>query len=198
MKYFIYILVLVLSLSILISEESKKYSKLPVIGKDDFSSLSGEAIDFNLLYTEGPTLVSFWFLGCGPCVAEMKHLSKLNEKYKDTGFKVISINTDTKSKGKVKSFVKKKKYSFDMLFDLNGKNGLLKKLGSDSCPFTALVNTDGTIFSKHLGYERGDEIALEKEIVNFIKYNKKIRDEIQKPNPSKEELNVKEVIKAVE
>ena len=78
----------------------------------------------------------------------MKHLSRFNAKYKDTGFKVISVNTDTRNKGKVKSFFKKKKYTFDMVFDLNGKNGVLKKFGGSSCPYTVLVNTDGTIYSK--------------------------------------------------
>jgi len=199
MKDSIYILTLFLIFSIALTEESKKYLKLPVIAKDEFRSLSGESIDFNLLYENNPILVSFWFLGCGPCVAEMKHLSKFNEKYKDTGFKVISINTDTRSKGKVKSFVKKKKYSFDMLFDLNGKNGLLKKLGSNSCPFTVLINSDGTIFSKHLGYERGDEIELEKEILHFIDYNKQFSEVVKEASPSKGiTTEVKELSKSIE
>lgn len=157
-------------------EEPVKYKKLPVIGDNEFTTLNGNDVVFDELYKDGPILISFWFLGCAPCVAEMKHLSKFNEKYKDSGFKVISICTDTKSKGRVKSFVKKKKYSFDMLFDLNGKNGLLKKLGSGGCPFTAMVNTDGTIFLKHLGYEKGDEIMIEKEIKALISYNNKIDD----------------------
>ena len=212
MRNFIYIFVSIIIFSVLLSEEAikseeaVKYQNLPAIGKDDFTLLSGESVDFNGLYSDGPLLVSFWFLGCGPCVAEMKHLSKFNEKYKDTGFQVISINTDTKSKGKVKSFVKKRKYSFDMLFDLNGKNGFLKKLGSSSCPFTALVNMDGTIYSKHLGYERGDEIELEKEILHLIDYNKKFKkpaEEIKVStsnslDSSSKEIKPKELIKATE
>ena len=200
MKKNIYILFTVLFLSFLLSEETKKYSKLPAIGKNNLKSFSGETIDFNSLYSDGPLLVSFWFLGCGPCVAEMKHLSKFNEKYKDTGFKVVSINTDTKSKGKVKSFVKKKKYSFDMFFDLNGKNGLLKKFGSNSCPFTILINTDGTIFSKHLGYERGDEIALEEEILDLIDYNKQLKKIEEKVSKAliKDESAIKGVVETIE
>ena len=65
---------------------------------------------------------------------------------------------------------------------MNGKNGLLKKLGSNSCPFTILVNMDGTIYSKHLGYERGDEVELEKEIKKLIEYNQKF--EIEKTDTS--------------
>ena len=155
-------------------EENRKYQLIPSIGDKELVFLDGESVNFSDLYKDGPLLLSFWFLGCGPCVAEMKHLSKFNAKYKDTGFKVISVNTDTRNKGKVKSFFKKKKYTFDMVFDLNGKNGVLKKFGGSSCPYTVLVNTDGTIYSKHLGYERGDEIMLEKEINELIKYNKSI------------------------
>jgi len=157
-----------------LKKEIKKYQPIPSVGDKELVYLNGDALKFSDLYKDGPLLLSFWFLGCGPCVAEMKHLSKINTKYKDDSFKIISVNTDTRNKGKVKSFVKKKKYSFDMLFDLNGKNGLMKKLGGLSCPYTVLINTDGTIYSKHLGYERGDEIALKKEIAELIEYNKTI------------------------
>ena len=156
------------------NEELKKYQPIPSVGDKELVYLNGDPLKFSDLYKDGPVLLSFWFLGCGPCVAEMKHLSKINTKYKDDSFKIISVNTDTRNKGKVKSFVKKKKYSFDMLFDLNGKNGLIKKLGGLSCPYTVLINSDGTIYSKHLGYERGDEIALEKEIAELVTYNKTI------------------------
>ena len=155
-------------------KELKKYQPIPSVGDKELVYLNGDPLKFADLYKDGPVLLSFWFLGCGPCVAEMKHLSKINTKYKDDSFKIISVNTDTRNKGKVKSFVKKKKYSFDMLFDLNGKNGLIKKLGGLSCPYTVLINSDGTIYSKHLGYERGDEIALEKEIAELVTYNKTI------------------------
>ena len=181
------LILLFISIALVFSEEILKYQKLPVIGINELTTLKGEATQFSELYSDGPVLLSFWFLGCAPCVAEMKHLSKFNEKYKDMGFKVISVSTDTKSKGKVRSFVKKKKYSFDMLFDLNGKNGLLKKLGSNSCPFTALINMDGTIYSKHLGYERGDEVELEKEINRLITYNEKFKVE-NTPSPTLDSL----------
>ena len=167
-------------------KDVEKFKTVPPVGNNELTSLKGEPIKFNEMYKDGPMLLSFWFLGCGPCIAEMKHLSKFNEKYKDTGFKVISVNTDTKSKGKVKSFVKKKKYSFDMLFDVNGKNGVIKKLGGSVCPFTALINMDGTIYSKHIGYERGDEITLEKEILEFVEYNNQFMKKIKEEPPHPE------------
>ena len=185
MKY-LYRLLLIFLVTTMFAEDVVKYSKLPAIGNDELTifwdgktSIKPEVpVQLSDLYKDGPLLMSFWFLGCAPCVAEMKHLSKFNEKYKDTGFKIISINTDKQSKGRIKSFVKKKKYSFNMLFDRKGKDGVIKKLGSNSCPFTALINMDGTIYSKHLGYERGDEVALEKEINELIEYNKQFKIEV--------------------
>ena len=169
--------------SFIFSENIVQYSKLPVIGENDFKLFyenkkildKVEYVDFNKYYKDGPILVSFWFLGCVPCMAEMKHLTKFNEKYKDSGFKVLSINTDKRNKARVKSLVKKKKYSFDMIFDLKGSDGLLKKFGGSSCPFTVLINKDGTIFSKHIGYEVGDEITLEKNIQDLISYNQNLK-----------------------
>ncbi len=165
---------------------------MPLIGVSELTNFQSQTVKFSDLYSDGPVLLSFWFLGCAPCVAEMKHLSRFNEKYRESGFKVVSISTDTKSKGKVKSFAKKKKYTFDMLFDRKGKDGILKKLGSSSCPFTVLINTDGTIYSKHLGYERGDEVALEKEILDLIAYNKKLKLNVEeKSSVSSDSLEVK-------
>ena len=79
-------------------EENRKYQLIPSIGDKELVFLDGKSANFSDLYKDGPLLLSFWFLGCGPCVAEMKHLSKFNAKYKDTGFKVISVNTDTRNK----------------------------------------------------------------------------------------------------
>ena len=188
--YILFIFTLLFSSeSVDLKKEVKKYQPIPSVGDKELVYLNGDTLKFSNLYKDGPVLLSFWFLGCGPCVAEMKHLSKINTKYKDDSFKIISVNTDTRNKGKVKSFVKKKKYSFDMLFDLNGKNGLIKKLGGASCPYTVLINTDGTIYSKHLGYERGDEIALEKEIAELIKYNKTIT--VTDDTPEEEQVEEK-------
>jgi len=179
MKY-LYKIVLLSFLTISFTADNLKYSELPKIANNELTMFwDGQKIlkpvlpvNFPSLYQDGPLLLSFWFLGCGPCVAEMKELSKLNEKYEKSGFKVVSINTDKQSKKRIKSFVKKKKYSFDMLFDQQGKDGVIKKLGGVNCPYTVLVNTDGTIYSKHTGYERGDQVMLENEINELIKYNK--------------------------
>ena len=53
---------------------------------------------------------------------EMKELDKLNIKYSERGFEVVSINIDnTRSMSKVKSYVNSQKYSFTVLSDPRAK-----------------------------------------------------------------------------
>jgi len=127
-----------------------------------------------------PALISFWFLACEPCKKEMKYLDEFNKKYADTGFQVISINTDgSRALSSVEPFVKSKKYSFKVLSDPRSK--YQRKLKGTSCPFTVMVDHRGVIKSRHVGYNPGDEKKIEQEIIELIK----------EANPDTLRLNVK-------
>ena len=169
MKYLYNLFLLLLFCSMIFSEEAIKYSKLPEISKSDLVNFKGETVNFDDLYKDGPLLLSFWFLGCGPCIMEMKHLSKFNEKYNESGFKVISISTDTKSKGKVKSFVKSQKYVFTVLSDPRAV--LFRKMGGKVMPYVIIADSTGEVINRHVGYNPGDEKKLEKEIINLLQSN---------------------------
>ena len=116
---------------------------------------------------QGPMVLSFWFLACEPCKKEMVFLDLYNEKYSKYGFNIVSINTDnSRSFGRVKPFVSSKKYSFSVLSD--PKSSFFRKVGGIVCPYTVIVNADGKIINKYMGYNPGDEKKLEKEIVSLI------------------------------
>ena len=84
--------------------------------------LSKNKINTSDLYKDGPVLINFWYLACAPCIKEMKFLDEFNKKYTDMGFSVYSVNTDTpRSIARVKSFIKSKKYSMDILSDPSSK-----------------------------------------------------------------------------
>ena len=142
-------------------------NKLP---KMSLKMLNGKSTDVSSFLEDGPILINFWATWCAPCIKEMKYLDKFNKKYAESGFQVVSINTDTpRSLSKVKSFVKSRGYSFELLMD--PKSEFIRKAGGKVLPFLLLVNTDGTIFKRHMGYSPGDEITLEKEIGELIKLN---------------------------
>ena len=121
---------------------------------------------FDLLDSR-PALISFWFLACEPCKKEMKYLDEFNKKYADSGFQVISINTDnSRALSSVEPFVDSKKYSFKVLSD--PRSQYQRKLKGASCPFTVMVDHKGAITARHVGFNLGDEKKLEEEIIQLI------------------------------
>ena len=48
------------------------------------------------------------------------------------------------------------------------KSLFFRKTGGQICPYLILVDDTGNIINKHIGYNPGDEIKLEGEIVNML------------------------------
>jgi len=113
---------------------------------------------------------NFWNMACEPCKKEMKFLNEFHRKYSEYDFKVISINMDSpRSMSKVKKYVKSSKYEFDVLVD--PRMSLFKKMGGSIMPFVVVVDNKGVVTNKHIGYNLGDEVALEEEIKVLISFN---------------------------
>ena len=132
-----------------------------------FKTLDKKKVYLKEFYKDGPIAVNVWNLSCEPCKKEMKFLDEYHQKYSESGFKVLSINTDnSRTINRVKPFVKSKKYTFPILND--PKSLFFRKLGGKVCPYTVLVDHEGNIIKKHSGYNPGDEVKLEKEIKDMI------------------------------
>mgnify|MGYP001196647190 CR=1 FL=1 len=148
-----------------VSEKDK-----PIIPNVKFKDLDNKKFMLEDFYSSGPILMNFWTLSCEPCKKEMKHLSRLNEKYAESGFQVVSVNMDTpRTIRKVKQFVNSQKYSFKVLSD--PRMDLFRKLGGSVMPLVVIVNMDGTIEKRHIGYSPGDEVQLDEEIFDAIVSN---------------------------
>ena len=129
-------------------------------------TLDGKKIKINDL-NDTPMVINFWFLACEPCKKEMKYLDIYNTKYEKYGFKVVSVNTDnSRTFNRVKPFVESKKYSFDVLSD--PRSLFFRKVGGIQCPYLIIIDGEGNVINKHIGYSPGDEIKLEREIVELL------------------------------
>ena len=140
--------------------------------------LKNKRQDLSQYYSDGPILINIWNLACEPCKKEMKELDKLNIKYGPQGFEVVSINIDnTRSMSKVKSYVNSQKYSFTVLSD--PKAEFFRKMGGKVMPFVIIADSTGKIINRHVGYNPGDEIRLEKEILHILQPLAEIPDSLQ-------------------
>jgi thiol-disulfide isomerase/thioredoxin len=130
-------------------------------------------------YSDGPVLINFWYLACEPCIREMKELDKLNIKYGDQGFAVLSINTDgTRQIALVKSYVRSQGYTFPVLLDPRGRE-FFKKMGGNVMPFVIIADSTGEIKNRHVSYTDGDEKELEKEILHLLAKQRPPSDTLQ-------------------
>jgi hypothetical protein len=73
----------------------------------------------------------------------------------------ISID-DSRNISKVKTYVNGNKWKYTVLIDPN--QDLRRAFNFDGPPFTVVVDKEGNIVSRHLGYKNGDEFILEDEI----------------------------------
>lgn len=169
-RKYLFFSILILSIAIFsinsVAEETEEEStKIPNFTLKD---LDGESVEFYELLGEGPIYIDFWATWCVPCKKEMPELQKLYNSYKDDGFLMIAISNDPpKQESEVKRYIKKNKFDFMVLLDqaqeVSQKLGVPKIL-----PYGILVDMDGDIVKKHMGYKKGYEKTLEKEIKLLI------------------------------
>ncbi len=115
-------------------------------------------------------MISFWATWCAPCKEEMKKMQPIYEKYKDQGFTYLAINQDNqKSISKVKSFINANSYTFPVVLDLD--KHIFEDYSGIGLPYSLIIDKNKKIVAKHLGYVTGDEVNIEKEIVDALSGN---------------------------
>lgn len=143
-------------------------------------ALAQKAIDFTLPDLDGRpvsladfrgesvVLVDFWATWCVPCVKELTHFQRFQERYAGKGLAILAITVDgPDTAAHVQPFLKRYKYTFPVLFDTDSRVVALYN-PRVVMPYTFLVDKNGTIRYAHQGYSPGDEKVLEAEILKLL------------------------------
>lgn len=158
-------------LFVFLSHSSNAQSEEELSGKTapnfKLVNLDGKYVELNNETGNGPVLLSFWATWCKPCLEEMAEYNKIYQQYKDKGFSLLAISTDTeKSVAKVKPYIKSKGYEFPVVLDTNSE--VARKYYAQQMPYTILLDKSGNIVYSHLGYMKGDEKKVEKLITELL------------------------------
>lgn len=118
----------------------------------DFSTLdlSNSTVSLASYHGKKVVLLDFWATWCSPCRMEMVELQSLQDKFKDKGFEILSLNQGEASDD-VKRFIDRRKYDFHVLLDSDGAASA--KYGVRAIPTLVLIDKDGIIQWLQVGYE---------------------------------------------
>lgn len=119
---------------------------------------TGKKVAFGDAIEKGKvTVISFWATWCVPCKKEIKNISlKMADWKKEADFNYMTMSIDeARAEGMVRTYALSQGWSFPYYIDPN--SDLKRSLNFQSVPFTIIVDKEGKIAWKHIGYEEGGE-----------------------------------------
>jgi peroxiredoxin len=135
----------------------------------------GRAADFTLRDTTGRMVrlsdhfgkvivLNFWATWCVPCAAELPHLQRLYETYRDQGLVIFAISMDgPETVANVGPHARRHGLTFPVLLDEETRVVAMHN-PKRTAPFTVMIDRDGAVARTREGYTAGDEIAVEADI----------------------------------
>ncbi len=152
--------------SIIGSEVNKRLKASSLnIKAENFTVHSINGKTFTLSSLKGKIVVlNFWATWCGPCKLEIPFISKLPEHFSDSNVVFLAI-TDEDS-ARVSKFLKSRTFKYNVCFKGNDAS---KIYNIKAIPTHIIIDKNGYIRFKHVGYIPGIEKKIEMEINLLLK-----------------------------
>ena len=136
-KLLFLIICLVLPLSVF--PQNNQTEKLPSVVLKDLKGKTVKIEDF-----KGKViLLNFWATWCPPCRAEIPELIKWQTEYQSRGLQIIGITYPPTNHAKVRSFVRKNKINYPILFGSKKTKALFDS--GETMPFSVVIDREGNI-----------------------------------------------------
>jgi peroxiredoxin len=109
-------------------------------------------------------VLDFWATWCPPCIREIPGNVALQKKYADAGLVIIGVSVDEAGAGTVRRFLDKHPVNYPIVL---GSWGMASGFGvTDQIPTTVIVDRDGFIRDRVVGYQAQDR--LEKRLEPYL------------------------------
>ena len=121
---------------------------------------SGQEVNFDNLKGKY-VLVDFWASWCSPCRKSFPHMREVYQKYKGDKFEIYSISIDEDKNAWLKAV---KEENNPWLQSLDTKNISQKGFAVTGVPSTFLIDPQGKIIAKEVGFDESGNSEIEKKI----------------------------------
>lgn len=109
-------------------------------------------------------VLDFWATYCPPCLEEIPHLVNLQNKYREQNFEVIGLHVGGEEDlPRVPAFIEKLKMNYVLAFPEDKLTNVLFG-GQTTIPQTFVVDRNGNLVEKFVGYDLKVKNRLEKAI----------------------------------
>ena len=112
--------------------------------------------------------LDFWASWCSPCRKSFPWMNDIQSRYRDAGLTVIAINLD-ESRELAESFLKTMPVDFTVVFDKSGQTA--SDFNIMAMPSSFLIDRNGKIIKKHMGFRQKDKAAIEQSIQQALEVN---------------------------
>ena len=144
-----------------LDSSQEELKPMPAISLQDMDGKSIKADHFK----NSVVVFDFWATWCGPCIAEIPFLNRLQEKYKNQGVKVVGVTLASGDAGEVKPFVSRFKMTYSVLM---GNDDQAYDLNIMGFPTTYIVNRDGKVYQKYVGSGPTKAQRMESDIQRLL------------------------------
>ncbi len=130
----------------------------------------GNASDsLNLNDYRGKVVVlDFWASWCVPCRRSFPWMNEMQEKYGDDGLVIIAVNLDNEPSDADK-FLQQYPANFSIAYDHDRQ--LANQYSVEAMPSSYLIDRDGSVIERHLGFKSGKTSDYEAAIVAALRSN---------------------------
>ncbi|MEO9022389.1 MAG: TlpA disulfide reductase family protein [Ginsengibacter sp.] len=122
--------------------------------KVDFADLKGKYV-----------LIDFWASWCSPCRQSFPHMREVYKKYKSDKFEIYSISIDESKAAWLKAV---KEENNPWLQSLDTKNISQKGFAVTGVPSTFLIDPQGKIVAKEVGFDPDGNSEIEKKLGELL------------------------------
>jgi len=117
-----------------------------MLSDDQWRDLRGEIVRLSA-YRGKVVLLTYWTTTCGQCASEMAWFNEFQRRYREQGFEVVGVSVDQGGVESVKPFVTSRPIDYQVV--LGDRNA---GLNPRSIPTTFILDRDGRVAARHVGY----------------------------------------------